>query len=150
MGVLMKISTRARYGVRLMIALAAQYGQGPVNLKDVARREEISEKYLGLIAIPLRSTGLIKSSRGAHGGYTLAREPARITLREIIGAIEGETCLVDCINNPSACRRFEVCASRELWSILNGKIADVLDSFTLSTLVDLNREKIDRAAMQNI
>jgi Rrf2 family protein len=150
MEVMMKISTRVRYGVRLMIALAAQYGQGPVNLKDVARREEISEKYLGLIAIHLRSAGLIRSSRGAHGGYNLAREPAGITLREIINALEGETCLVDCVSNPAACRRFDVCASRELWSLLNGKIGDVLDSFTLSALVDLNREKIDRTVMQNI
>ena len=74
-GALMKLSTRVRYGVRLMISLAEKFGTGPMYLKDIAIEQEISEKYLSLIVLPLRSAGLVLSSRGAHGGYSLAREP---------------------------------------------------------------------------
>ena len=76
----MKISARARYGVRLMMVLARNYGKGPIYLKDIAKEEEISEKYLGQIIIPLRGAGLVLSSRGSHGGYMLAREPSEINL----------------------------------------------------------------------
>ena len=146
----MKISTRARYGVRLMVELAARNGQGPVYLKDIARAEEISEKYLSLIIMPLRSAGLVRSSRGARGGYSLARDPSRITLREIMTVLEGDTCLVDCVKNPSVCRRVATCVSRDLWSLLNGKISEVLNATTLDTLLDMRREKVERSAMQNI
>jgi Rrf2 family protein len=146
----MKLSTRARYGVRLMIALAVRYGQGPVYLKDIARTEEISEKYLSLIIIPLRSAGLVNSSRGAHGGYSLARNPSRITLQEIIGVLEGDPSLVECVKNPSVCRRVSTCVSHDLWTLLNKKISDVLSSITLDTLVEMKNEKVDQSAMQNI
>ncbi|MGD0280318.1 MAG: Rrf2 family transcriptional regulator, partial [Smithella sp.] len=77
----MKLSTRARYGVRLMVALAVNYDKGPVFLKDVAKGENISEKYLSLIIIPLRRIGLVNSIRGAHGGYLLAKDPSQITMK---------------------------------------------------------------------
>ncbi len=80
----MKLSTRARYGTRLMLKLALRYGKGPVFLKDIARAEEISEKYLSQIIIPLKGAGLVRAFRGAHGGYTLARAPDRIKLKDIV------------------------------------------------------------------
>ena len=94
----MKLSARARYGVRLMLALARNYEKSPVYLKNIAREEELSEKYLSLLVIPLRRVGLVISTRGAHGGYNLARLPSKITLKEIVDVLEGN-CLVDCVKD---------------------------------------------------
>ena len=146
----MKLSTRSRYGVRLMLSLALNYGQGSVYLKDIAKSEEISEKYLGQIIISLRSAGLVISSRGVHGGYNLAREPSAISLKEIIDVLEGGTCLVDCVKNPGACPRVSTCVSRDIWSVLGGKIAETLTTITLDVLVRMKREKAEKSVMQYI
>jgi Rrf2 family protein len=136
----MKISARARYGVRLMIVLARNYGTGPIYLKDIAKEEEISEKYLGQIIIPLRGAGLVLSSRGSHGGYMLAKAPSEINLREVVDILEGD-CLVRCIKDPSTCSRVHTCASRDIWVLLGGKISETLGSVTLAELNDIDHEK---------
>jgi len=146
----MKLSTRSRYGVRLMLELALNSNKGSVFLKDIAKKEEISEKYLSLIIIPLKAAGLVNSMRGAHGGYTLAKPASNITLKEIVDVLEGETCLVDCIKNPSACSRADTCASRDLWTILSDNISQTLGSFTLEDLVRKSREKGQSGAMFHI
>jgi Rrf2 family protein len=146
----MKLSTRARYGVRLMLALAVNYGNGPAYLKDIARGEDISEKYLSLIIIPLRTAGLVHSTRGAYGGYNLAREPSQITLKEVVDVLEGEPCLVDCVRDPSLCPRVSTCVSREIWSLLGGKISEVLGSITLQDLVHMSAEKHENEAASGI
>ena len=145
----MKLSTRTRYGVRLMLALARIYGQGSIFLKDVAKGEEISEKYLSQIIIPLRGAGLVNSNRGVHGGYTLARSPAEITLRQIVEPLEGD-CLVDCVNNPAACERVLTCPSRDVWTLLGGKISETLDGITLEQLLHREKDKLEQSASQNI
>jgi Rrf2 family protein len=116
-------------------------------LKSIAKDEEISEKYLSLIIIPLKGKGLVLSTRGSRGGYTLARPPERITLKEIIDTLEGETCLVDCIQNPACCSRASLCASRDLWSLLGGRISETLDSITLASLAAIKQEKIEKAGL---
>jgi Rrf2 family protein len=146
----MKLSTRARYGVRLMLVLAVHYGKGPVYLKDIARGEEISEKYLSLIIIPLRTAGLVHSTRGAYGGYYLARDPSQINLKDILDILEGETCLVDCVRDPSLCSRVPNCVSREIWCLLGGRIAEVLGSISLLDLVRMNKEKLGNEAASGI
>ncbi len=146
----MKLSTRAQYGVRFMIVLAINYGKGPVFLKDIAKGENISEKYLSLITIPLRGVGLVNSSRGAYGGYSLGREPSQITLKEIMDVLDGDSSLVGCIKNPSTCPRVPICVSRDVWAIIGGKISETLSSITLETLVKMNREKIEKTMMHNI
>src|SRR5512133_137518 len=105
----MKLSTRSRYGMRMMTDLADHYGENPVFLKDVAKREDISEKYLSLIVIPLRGAGLIQSIRGAHGGYRLSRSPAEITILDVLAAVDGEICLVDCVKDAKRCSRVSTC-----------------------------------------
>ena len=145
----MKLSTRARYGVRLMLSLALNYGKGPVFLKDIAKGEEISEKYLSLIIIPLRGTGLVISNRGAYGGYTLARDPSKITLKEIVDVLEGD-CLVNCLKDPSACSRISTCAARDIWVLLGGKISETLESITLEKLTQMSREKAENALSHQI
>ncbi len=137
----MRMSTRARYGLRMMLDLAREYGKGSVFLRETAAREGISEKYLSQIIIPLRGGGLVRSTRGAYGGYTLARPPSEITLREIVEPLEGGNCLVDCVKHPSACPRVPMCAARDIWTMLGEKISEALDSVTLEQLVLINREK---------
>jgi Rrf2 family protein len=132
-----------------MLALARNYGNGSVFLKDIAREEEISEKYLSQIIIPLRGAGLVSSSRGAHGGYTLAKSPVEITLRQIVEPLEGD-CLADCVNNPAACTRVPTCASRDVWSMLGGKMYETLGGITLEQLLHREQDKIQRSFSQNI
>jgi Rrf2 family protein len=146
----MKLSTRSRYGVRLMLELALNSGKGQVFLKDIAKEEQISEKYLSLIIIPLKAAGFVTSTRGAHGGYTLAKKPSAITLKEIVELLEGDTCLVDCVRNPLSCSRSNTCASRDLWTILSDKISDTLGSMTLEDLARKSKEKGERPIMYHI
>lgn len=137
----MKLSTRARYGMRVMLTLAVHYGKGPLYLKDIAKSEEISEKYLSLLMIPLRQAGLIHSIRGAYGGYALAKAPSQIHLGEIVEVLEGNS-IVDCLKNPSACPRFAGCKSRDIWAFLNEKISEALQSITLEQwLSELERKR---------
>ena len=136
----MKLSTRSRYGVRLMAALACAYGDKPVFLKNIAFIEEISEKYLSLIVISLRTAGLVKSRRGARGGYSLTKHPEEISLRNIIEALEGELVLVECIKNNSFCHRSSTCPTRNIWSALGDKISDTLNNITLAQLIQSKTE----------
>ena len=133
-----------------MVALALNYGKDPVFLKDIAKGENISEKYLSLIIIPLRGVGLVNSIRGAHGGYNLAKEPSLITLKEIVDVLEGDCSLVDCVKNPSSCSRVPICASHDIWAIIGEKISETLSSITLEKLVKMNQEKAGNTIMQNI
>lgn len=146
----MKLSTRTRYGVRLMAALAQNYGKGPVFLKDIAKGENISEKYLSLIIIPLRSVNLVNSVRGAHGGYHLSKDPSCITLKEIVDVLEGDCSLVNCVKNPASCSRVAICASHDVWAIIGGKISETLSSLTLDMLVKMNQKKAENILMQDI
>lgn len=118
----MRLSTRSRYGTRLMLRLALNYHKGPVFLKDITRKEEISEKYLSHLVIPLRASGLIYSLRGAHGGYKLAKSPSQIIVKDIVYALEGNLSPVECTKNPTVCSRFSNCVTRNIWEILDEKI----------------------------
>lgn len=138
----MRVSTRARYGLRLMYQLALHYEKEPVILKEIAKAEDISEKYLSHLIIPLKGVGLIQGSRGAHGGYMLAKKPEQTTVREIVEILEGDLNIVPCTKNPLVCKRASGCVSRDVWSMLRDKISDVLDSITLADVVKMSgREK---------
>ena len=137
----MKLSTKGRYGVRLMFDLAVHYGQGAVVLKDVAARQDISEKYLWHLVNPLKNAGLIHSTRGAHGGYTLARPPAEITLKDILTILEGPMCLVECTEAPSLCERSNGCIAREVWAEVTSKMLEALDAFSLESMVEKQKDR---------
>ena len=134
----------------MMADLAENFGKKPVFLKDIAKREEISEKYLSIIVIPLRGAGLIQSTRGAHGGYTLAKRPEEISVQDIFDALEGKICLVDCVENPKMCPRVGICPTRDIWSVLGEKIRETLNSVTLADLVKTRREKAGNNIMSYI
>jgi Rrf2 family protein len=137
----MKISTRTRYGTRLMVELALHHGKVPVFLKDVARNQEISEKYLSQIIIPLRRAGLVTSFRGAHGGYMLSRPPAQISVKDIVLALEGSLDVVHCLKDDGACPRAATCVTQELWRDLANEIQAMLELTTLEKLVKRSKEK---------
>ncbi len=134
----------------MMADLAENFGKKPVFLKDIAKREEISEKYLSIIVIPLRGAGLIQSTRGAHGGYTLAKRPEEISVQDIFDVLEGKICLVDCVENPKECPRVGICPTRDIWSVLGEKIRETLNSVTLADLVKTRREKAENNIMNYI
>jgi len=136
----MRLSTKGRYGARLMLDLALHYGKGSVLLKDVAERQEISEKYLGHLIPPLKAAGLINSSRGAHGGYILARAPQAVTLEEIVRAVEGNLAVVECVTAPTICHRAELCVTRDIWGQMSQKMTEVLRSVTLQDMVSRERQ----------
>ncbi|MFH1459004.1 MAG: Rrf2 family transcriptional regulator [Candidatus Omnitrophota bacterium] len=137
----MKLSTRTRYGTRLMLELGIHYDQGPIFLKDIAKLEDISEKYLSQIIIPLKNSGLVNSFRGAHGGYVLAKPPNKISMRSIIEVLEGNLSLVDCVKKPSLCSRVSMCTTRSLWGLLSDKVGEVLQEMTLLDLVNQCKNK---------
>jgi Rrf2 family protein len=129
-----------------MVSLAERFGDGPMFLKDIASEQGISEKYLSLIVIPLRSAGLVISTRGAHGGYTLARDPEKISLKEIVDTLEGEPCLVDCVKEPSTCSRTDMCPTRDIWRTVGERISETLGGVTLESLAIRSLEKKNIAA----
>lgn len=118
-----------------MMDLAAHSGQGPVLLREISRRQEISEKYLWTLIHSLKTKGLVSATRGVHGGYKLAKPPTEITIKEILQASEGSMCLVDCVENPAACNRVSFCAARDLWGEIAGDINRILTTTTLSDMV---------------
>jgi Rrf2 family protein len=132
-----------------MLELALNYGKGPVVLKDIAKNEEVSQKYLSHIIIPLKGMGLVSSNRGAQGGYVLSKPPSQITLREIVEVLEGELSLVECLKNPSVCRRVPICVTRNIWSRLGDEISKTLASVTLEDLAKMYEEK-GKQAMYSI
>ena len=113
----MKLSTRGRYSTRLMLELSLRYDTGPVLLKDISSAQDISLKYLGQLIIPLKVAGLIKSTRGSHGGYFLARPPGKIKLIEILTAVEGTLDIAECIKSPEICYRSKNCVARKIWEL---------------------------------
>lgn len=141
----MKLSTKGRYGVRLMLDLAVHFGEGPILLKDIAKRQNISEKYLWHLVALLKKAGLINSPRGFHGGYVLAKAPAKINLREIVSLLEGPLCLVDCVDDPGSCKRSDACVAREIWHELSGKILEALSAISLEGMVKKQESKLQVA-----
>ncbi len=145
----MKLSTKGRYGVRLMIELAAHYGEGPILLREIAKQEEISEKYLSNLVNPLKAKGLVEATRGVHGGYVLAKSPEKITMQEIVEALEGPLCLVDCVERPTVCSRTSRCSAHDLWTEMAEGMVQVLKTHTLADMVVRQKAKRDSLTHDN-
>ena len=132
----MKISTRGRYGTRMMLDLAAHHDQGPTPLREIAKRQDISVKYLEQLIIPLKAAGYIRSVRGARGGYTLAKKPDKINVGQIIKVLEGGLSLVDCVEDPKLCEREKNCPTRDIWLRMSERLMEELSSLTLRDVLD--------------
>ena len=137
----MKLSTLGRYGARAMLDLAVHENESPVLLKDIAERQNVSEKYLEHIFASLRKVGLVKSVRGAKGGYYLAKRPKEIKLLDIISALEGSIAIVHCVEDPSRCKRVKHCVTRDVWSQLREAFENILNSITLEDMAQKHKAK---------
>jgi Rrf2 family iron-sulfur cluster assembly transcriptional regulator len=131
----MKLSTRSRYGTRLMADLAGHFNKGPIQLGEIARRQGISIKYLEQLIIPLKKAKWVKSVRGPKGGHMLAVSPASITVGEIVEVLENGISLTRCIENPEICDRYNACQIRDVWKSATQAMSHKLHSIKLSEII---------------
>ncbi|MDR3271489.1 MAG: Rrf2 family transcriptional regulator [Peptococcaceae bacterium] len=133
----MRLTTKGQYGVKAMVDLAQHRDEGPISLKNVAKRQDISEHYLEQLAGGLRKAGLIKSVRGVQGGYVLAKEPEEIRIGDIIRALEGPIAPVGCVSEgqQTVCQKARTCRTRPIWEKVRDSIAEVVDAITLAEAI---------------
>ena len=140
--VLMKISTKGRYALRLMLDLAYNHTGSFIPIKNISQRQDISDKYLEQIITQLSRAGLVKSARGAQGGYMLAKEPQEYTVGEILRLLEGNLAPVACVDDcKEACTRADECVTMEVWREIKDAVNKVVDNITLADLVEQQRQK---------
>lgn len=137
----MKMSTKGRYGLRVMVELASRFGHGPVLVEDIAKTQEISGKYIHVLVAGLKSAGLVCAVRGPNGGYALTRSPATITARDVVSALEGQSAPVQCVADASYCPRAGRCATRDVWCEVAAAVDGVLSNLTLEQLAMRQRVK---------
>ena len=137
-GQIMKLSSKGRYGVKSMLDLALHNGEGPVALKSIAERQDISENYLEQLFATLRKAGQVKSIRGAQGGYILAHDPKTITIGSILRVLEGSLAPVDCVleDDPIKCSKADRCVTKIVWKKIRDKVNEAVDSITLYDLIE--------------
>jgi len=134
----MKLSTRSRYGTRLMLDMAQHYAHGPLNLAGIARRQGISVKYLEQLIIPLKKAQLVKGIRGPKGGHILAKPPEAINVGEIVALMEAGMSLAACSEHPELCQRSETCVTRTVWRAAANAMFGALGAITLADLVKIH------------
>ncbi len=138
----MKISTKGRYAIRLMLDLASDTSGKPVSLNDIASRQQISEKYLEQIISVLNKAGYVKSIRGPQGGYQLVKKPEEYTVGMILRTTEGDLAPVSCVGSGAVeCDRADGCVTVRIWQKINDAVDNVVDNITLEDLVDWQNEK---------
>ncbi len=137
-----KLTTRGRYGTRALLDLALHWGNEPVPLKEVARRQTIPLHYLEHLMAPLVAAGIVGSTRGARGGVQLLRHPQEVKLSEVIQLLEGSIAPVECINNPESCPSYDLCVTRDVWDEMKKAVDGVLESTTLQDLVERQNRKV--------
>ncbi len=131
----MKLSTKGRYGVKAMVDLAINQGEDPISIKSISQRQNISEYYLEQLFAPLRRAEIIRSIRGAQGGYMLNRDPESVTVLEIMDILEGPIEISDCLET-GACNYIDCCATRTVWIKLKDAINGVMENITLQDIVN--------------
>ena len=139
----MKLSTRSRYGTRLILDMAQHYQEGPIQIGLIARRQKIPVKYLEQIIIPLKKANYVTSVRGYKGGHMLAKAPEEITVGEIVNLLEGGLKLTICTNSPDVCERSSTCLTRFIWKEATEAIQDRLNSITFSDLIKRGKTDVE-------
>lgn len=137
----MKLSTKTRYGVRAMIDIAENYSGKPVLVKEIAARQDISEKYLEHIMLELKKAGFVESISGAKGGFVLKKNPEQIKMIDIVVALEGNLSIVSCVEDKNFCSSSSFCVARDLWVKVKKEMEKVLEGVTLKELAELQKEK---------
>jgi len=141
----MKVSTKIRYGLRAMLDIAENENRGSVLVRSIAQRQAISKKYLDNLLVSLKNAGLLRSVRGAKGGYSLAKPAPKITVADIAMALEGPPNLIDCIVDPSVCPRVNTCPTNEFWREMSEALHHFMEKTTLDDLVQRGAEKQNKA-----
>ena len=136
----MKLSTKSRYGTRMVLDLAQHYGQGAIQLGEIADRQNISLKYLEQIIRPLKKADYVKSYRGVKGGHVLNKPPDEITVGEIVAVLEGGNTLIHCDKDPDSCERVDTCVTRYLWKEAATAMYERLSSITFADLMSLKKD----------
>jgi len=136
-----RLSTRGRYATKAMLDLAFHYGEGPIMIREIAQRQGVSGRYLEHLVSLLRTAGLVKSTRGARGGFTLAKPPSEIKVSDIIRICEGSIAPTECVDNPEICSRNEFCVARDIWVEMKEAMDGILESTTLQDLIERQQEK---------
>lgn len=126
------ISTRSRYGLRFLVELSQRTNEGPVDLRSIAEHQEIPETYLAKLIVPLRSAGIIRSARGAKGGYELARNASQVSICEVVEILEGRMSLLECTEHPETCARSADCPTLPVWVGLEKAVRDYLQSVSVA------------------
>jgi len=143
----MKISTKGRYGLRILVELARRYKQGPTMVDALARSQGISGKYIHQIMLALKSAGMVRTVRGPRGGYELAQNPADVTAWDVVAVLEGDLEVVECVLHPGTCTRSCSCPTRDVWVSLHQAARAALEGFTLEALAQrsesLNAETLN-------
>jgi Rrf2 family cysteine metabolism transcriptional repressor len=137
----MKLSTRARYGTRIVLELALHWGKGPMLLKEIARRQEIPLPYLQQLIGPLVKAGIVTTTRGSRGGISLLKPPKHLTLSEVIKLLEGSITPVACVDNPELYPRSEQCVTHDIWAEVKRAMDGVLESTTFEDLIERQKQK---------
>ncbi len=137
----MKLSTRTRYGMRAILEIAIAYGGKPIQIKTIAKKQNISNKYLEQLVAIMKAAGLVHSMRGPHGGYILAKNPKDINLVEVFRVLEGPVLTVECVEHENFCGDCADCITRKIWTEINQAIVNTLAARTLDDLVEMARNK---------
>lgn len=141
----MKLSTKARYGIKAMVDIALEYGKGRLSVNQLAEKQGISDAYLEQLIAALKKSGLVDAQRGASGGYTLSRPPEEISVGEVIRALEGTTAILDCVGTAGTdCLNACSCSARPLWLKLQQRIDGVLNTTTIKDLADDYTVQLER------
>lgn len=131
----MRLSTKGRYGLRAVVDLAVNGQAEAVSISSIAMRQNLSESYLEQLIAKLRKAGIVNSVRGASGGYVLARRPDEITVGDILRALEGKLCVVECPDNQNDCDKYDTCVTKYVWKRINDSINNVVDTMTLEEVI---------------
>jgi len=137
----MKVSTRTRYGLRLLVHLAGEAPDKLVQVKEIAKHEGIPAKYLEQIIRPLKKAGMLKVVRGAKGGYFIGRRPEDISVKEVFDVLENSSSLLDCLQNENSCEHRDSCSTFDFWNDFNGLINEYLEGVSIADILEMQREK---------
>jgi Rrf2 family protein len=135
----MRVSTKGRYGLRIMMELALNHGRGPVLVNTIAANQGLPGKYIHVLVGGLKAAGLVRAVRGPNGGLELGRDPSRITPLDVVAALEGRIAAVDCVDDGEACSRRETCVARDVWTDLAQAMEEALSRHTLAELAERQR-----------
>ncbi len=136
----MVVSTKGRYGLRVLLDVALHQESGPVTLGDISKRQGISQKYLWQVVNPLKGAGLLHATRGARGGYALARSADAVTVRDVVTILEGPISVAACVGAPETCERRTACTTSEAWAEIERKLNEAMQGITLTALIRRSKE----------